>query len=161
MNPPPPNPAKPPPKGFRPNESGSNPGCCDACPYWSYPARFLSSLRIYHIEGARDSVGRRLAIDCYTYFVGFLYFLKIFPCVFVRICIGMKFTSKLYGVSGTFVHVNFATVMPDARRNKFSLSRPQSHPFLHPELDTGPSAPTQVSKHGSVATRQTEGFQGQ
>ena len=46
--PPPPNPGKPPPKGFRPNASGSNPGCCDADPYWSYVARFLSSLRIYH-----------------------------------------------------------------------------------------------------------------
>jgi len=35
LNPPPPNPAKPPPKGFWPSASGSNPGCCDADPYWS------------------------------------------------------------------------------------------------------------------------------
>ena len=52
---PPPNPAKPLPKGFRPNALGSNPGCCDADPYWSYAARFLSSLRIYHWGWARFS----------------------------------------------------------------------------------------------------------
>ena len=63
LNPPPPNPAKPPPKGLRLNASGSNPGCCAACPYWSYPARFLSSLRIYHIvhtiQSGRAEIGNK------------------------------------------------------------------------------------------------------
>lgn len=56
------------------------------------------------IEGARDLAGhkQRLAIDrCYTYFVCFLYLLKFFPCVFVRICIWVKFAGELSGASDT------------------------------------------------------------
>jgi len=152
LKPPPAKPGKPPPKGFRPNASGSNPGCCDVGPYWSYVARFLSSLRIYHWGCARFSRNRQgLAIDRYTYFVCFLYLLKFFPRVLVRICIWMKFTSELSGVSEASARVNLAPVMPDVRRNKFSLSRLQSHPFSRPELDTGPPAPTRVLKHESVA----------
>ena len=70
----------------------------------------------------------------------------------------MKFASKLSGVSEIFGHVNLATVMPDVRKSKFSLSRPQSRPFLHPELDTGPLALTQVLMHGSVASCQQSDF---
>jgi hypothetical protein len=102
LNPPPPNPAKPPPKGFRPNASGSNPGCCEVDPYWSYAVRFLSSLRIYHWGCASLSrTKRRLWIDRDTYFVGFLDLLKFLPCVFVWICIRVKFASELSGASET------------------------------------------------------------
>jgi len=159
LKPPPPNPGKPPPNGFRPNASGSNPGCWDADPYWSYAARFLSSLRIYHRGCARFSrTKQKFVIDRYTYFVCFLYLLKFFPRVFVWICIRMKFTSELSGVSEASARVNLAAVMPDVRRNKFSLSRLQSHPFSHPELDMGPPALTRVMMHESVASCQQPCF---
>ena len=70
----------------------------------------------------------------------------------------MKFTRELSGVSEVPGRVNLALVMPDVRRNKFSLSRLQSHPFSHPEPDTGPPAPTRVLKHESVASCQQRRF---
>jgi hypothetical protein len=152
LNPPPPNPAKPPPKGFRPNASGSNPGCCEVDPYWSYAVRFLSSLRIYHWGCASLSrTKRRLWIDRDTYFVGFLDLLKFLPCVFVRICIRVKFASELSGASETSACDKPTIEAPGVRKNKFSLSRLQSHLFSHQELDTGPSALTRMLKRESVS----------
>jgi hypothetical protein len=56
------------------------------------------SLRMHIIEsGQAGGINSR-----YTYFVRFLYLLKFFPCIFVWICIRMKFTSELSGVSETF-----------------------------------------------------------
>ena len=119
----------------------------------------MSSLRIYHRGYTRFSRAKEgLVIGRYTYFICFLYLLKFFPCIFVRVRIWMKFTGELSSVSETSARVNLATVMPDVRRSKFSLSQPELHPFLHLGHDTGPPALTRVLKHESIASCQRKCF---